>query len=163
MNQPIDSRNRLADDLDAVASTQLTGLDPELEAAIPAFPRADLSDPVAARDSLARLAATAPAPDATGLEIEERTVDASPQVPVRIYRPREARGAILWLHGGGFVMGDLSTEHPWAVRVAQGSGAVVISVGYRRAPPSTPIPPPWTTPTPRSSGRRGTPANSAST
>jgi acetyl esterase len=30
--------------------------------------------------------------------------------------------------------GDLETEHPWAVRVAQGSGAVVISVGYRRAP-----------------------------
>ncbi|MGI5341081.1 alpha/beta hydrolase [Streptomyces sp. CA-181903] len=109
-------------------------MDPELEAAIPAFPRADLSDPVAARDSLARLAATAPAPDTTGLEIEERTVDADPQVPVRIYRPREARGAILWLHGGGFVMGDLATEHPWAVRVAHGSGAVVISVGYRRAP-----------------------------
>jgi acetyl esterase/lipase len=31
-------------------------------------------------------------------------------------------------------MGDLETEHPWAVRIADGSGAVVISVGYRRAP-----------------------------
>ncbi len=31
-------------------------------------------------------------------------------------------------------MGDLETEHPWAIRVADGSGAVVISVGYRRAP-----------------------------
>ena len=31
-------------------------------------------------------------------------------------------------------MGDLDTEHPWAVRIARGSGAVVISVGYRRAP-----------------------------
>jgi acetyl esterase/lipase len=41
---------------------------------------------------------------------------------------------VVWLHGGGFVMGDLETEHPWAVRVARGSGAVVISVGYRRAP-----------------------------
>ena len=38
------------------------------------------------------------------------------------------------MHGGGFVMGDLETEHPWAIRVANGSGAVVISVGYRRAP-----------------------------
>jgi acetyl esterase/lipase len=31
-------------------------------------------------------------------------------------------------------MGDLETEHPWAVRLADGSDSVVISVGYRRAP-----------------------------
>jgi acetyl esterase/lipase len=31
-------------------------------------------------------------------------------------------------------MGDLDTEHPWAVRVADGSGAVVVAVGYRLAP-----------------------------
>jgi acetyl esterase len=55
-------------------------------------------------------------------------------VPVRIYRPHSAHGAIVWLHGGGFVMGDLETEHPWAVRVADGCGAVVVSVGYRLAP-----------------------------
>ena len=68
------------------------------------------------------------------MEIEDRTVPADPDVPVRIYRPHQAQGAIVWLHGGGFVMGDLETEHPWAVRVADGSGAVVVSVGYRRAP-----------------------------
>jgi acetyl esterase/lipase len=134
MNQPMDSPPRSPDGPDAVAGTQLASLDPELAAAVPMFPRADLSDPVAARDSLARLSATAPAADTTGLEIEDRTVDADPPVPVRIYRPHDARGAILWLHGGGFVMADLDTEHPWATRVALGSGAVVISVGYRRAP-----------------------------
>jgi acetyl esterase len=31
-------------------------------------------------------------------------------------------------------MGDLDTEHPWAARVADGSGALVVTVGYRRAP-----------------------------
>ena len=31
-------------------------------------------------------------------------------------------------------MGDLDTEHPWAARIAQGSGVAVVSVGYRRAP-----------------------------
>ena len=31
-------------------------------------------------------------------------------------------------------MGDLETEHLWAIRVAEGSGAVVISVDYRRSP-----------------------------
>jgi acetyl esterase/lipase len=68
------------------------------------------------------------------MAIEDRTVPADPDVPVRIYRPQAAQGAIVWMHGGGFVMGDLETEHPWAVRVADGSGALLISVGYRRAP-----------------------------
>ena len=109
-------------------------MDPELRPSIPLFPPADLSDPVIARKGLAELAAAAPAPDATGMEIQDRTVRADPDVPVRIYRPHRAQGAIVWLHGGGFVMGDLDTEHPWALRVADGSGAVVISVGYRQAP-----------------------------
>lgn len=107
-------------------------MDPELEAFVPLFPPADLSDPVAARTSLAELSRETP--DTTGLKIEDRNVPAEPDVAVRIYYPEVAEGAIVWLHGGGFVMGDLETEHPWAVRIAKGSGAVVISVGYRRAP-----------------------------
>ncbi len=109
-------------------------MDPELETSLPSFPPADLSDPVTARKHLAELARAAPAPDTSALEIEDRTVHGYPDVPVRVYRPASVRGAIVWLHGGGFVMGDLDTEHPWAARVAGGSGAVVISVGYRRAP-----------------------------
>jgi acetyl esterase len=115
-------------------TARMGGMDPELEAFIPLFPPADLTDPVTERKNLAELAAAAPAPDTSGMEIEDRTVPADPDVPVRIYRPHRAQGAIVWLHGGGFVMGDLETEHPWAARVADGSGAVVISVGYRRAP-----------------------------
>jgi acetyl esterase len=109
-------------------------IDRELEAFIPSFPPADLTDPITARKNLAELAAAAAAPDTADMEIEDRTVPADPDVPVRIYRPHRAQGAIVWLHGGGFVMGDLETEHPWALRVADGSGAVVVSVGYRLAP-----------------------------
>jgi acetyl esterase/lipase len=116
------------------SNVRMTRIDAELEAFIPLFPAAELTDPVTARKSLAELAAAAPAPDTMGMEIEDRTVPADPDVPVRIYRPHRAQGAIVWLHGGGFVMGDLETEHPWAVRVADGSGAMVVSVGYRRAP-----------------------------
>jgi acetyl esterase/lipase len=112
----------------------MINLDPELEAFIPMFPPADLTDPVTARRNLAELVGAAPAPDTAHVEIEDRDVPADPDVPVRIYRPQRPQGAIVWLHGGGFVMGDLETEHPWAVRVAEASGAVVISVGYRRAP-----------------------------
>ncbi|HEY7487391.1 MAG TPA: alpha/beta hydrolase [Streptosporangiaceae bacterium] len=109
-------------------------MDPELEAFVPLVPRLDLTDPVAERQNLAKLAASLPAPDTTGMDIEERMVPADPDVVVRIYRPHRAQGATVWLRGGGWVVGDLDTEHPLAARIAAASGAVVISVGYRRAP-----------------------------
>ena len=107
-------------------------MDPELEPFIPFLPDLDFTDPVASREKFAALAASRPAPDTADLQIEDRTVD--PGVPVRLYRPQPAQGAIVWLHGGGGVFGDLDTEHPWASRIALLSGAVVISVGYRLAP-----------------------------
>ncbi len=113
----------------------MVGMDPELEAFVPLFPSADMSDPAAARANLAALASAAPPPDMTGITVEDRTVPASPAVPVRVYRPYGMTGgAVIWMHGGGFVMGDLGTEHPWASRVAAATGALVISVGYRLAP-----------------------------
>src|SRR3954470_2865437 len=117
-----------------ISSVGVVRVDRELEPFISMFPKADLNDPIAARQTLAELSAKAPAPDVTQMEIEDRTVPATPDVPVRIYRPHGAQGAIVWLHGGGFVMGDLDTEHPWAVRVPHASGSVVTSVGYRQAP-----------------------------
>jgi acetyl esterase/lipase len=112
----------------------MADMDPELKPFVSMFPADDLADPVAAREVYAKLAAGVPVPDTAGLEIEDRTVRADPDVAVRIYRPRSARSAIVWLHGGGFVMGNLDTEHLAAVPIAKGSGAVVISVGYRLAP-----------------------------
>ncbi|MEW1912955.1 alpha/beta hydrolase [Kitasatospora sp. NPDC085895] len=109
-------------------------MDPELEAFVPLLPKVDMTDPVGARKVFDELAASRPAPDTTGLDIEDRTVPGDPDVPVRIYRPQHAHGAVVWLHGGGFVFGGLDAEHPWATRIARDSGAVVISVGYRRAP-----------------------------
>jgi acetyl esterase len=59
-------------------------------------------------------------------------------VPVRIYRGRgPAEGpsaAIVFLHGGGWVVGDLDTHDAVCRLLAVESGAVVIAVGYRCAP-----------------------------
>ncbi|UMP01450.1 alpha/beta hydrolase [Amycolatopsis sp. EV170708-02-1] len=109
-------------------------MDPELEAFIALFPAANLDDPIADREKLAKLATSVPPPDTSAMEVEDRTVPGDPGVPIRIYRPREAQGAVIWLHGGGWVMGNLETEHPWAARLAEASDAVVISVEYRLAP-----------------------------
>ena len=91
-------------------------MDPELEAFVPLLPQVDMTDPVAARKVYAELAASKPAGDTTGMAIEDRMVPGDPDVPVRIYLPRQAQGAVIWLHGGGWMMGNLDSEHPWASR-----------------------------------------------
>ncbi|MFF2193538.1 alpha/beta hydrolase [Streptomyces sp. NPDC058157] len=112
-------------------------MDPELEAFVPLFPVSDWTDPVADRKAYAELAAARPAPDTSGLLVEDRLVPGgpdAPDVPVRLYRPQRPQGAVVWMHGGGFVVGDLDTEHRWAAWIAVATGAVVVSVGYRLAP-----------------------------
>ncbi|MCA9544709.1 MAG: alpha/beta hydrolase fold domain-containing protein [Myxococcales bacterium] len=55
----------------------------------------------------------------------------------RIYRPQglpDPAPAVVWFHGGGFVVGDLDTTHAPCALLAQAAGAVVISVDYRLAP-----------------------------
>lgn len=56
-------------------------------------------------------------------------------VPCRLYLPaRASGGAILFLHGGGFVFGDLDTHDPQARRMANRTGLAVLAVDYRRPP-----------------------------
>lgn len=59
-------------------------------------------------------------------------------VPVRIYEPPGRgfdRPGLIWLHGGGFIGGDLDMrEADWTAReVCARAGAVVVSVDYRLA------------------------------
>ena len=60
-------------------------------------------------------------------------------IPVRHFRPAgTAAGAILpaliWYHGGGWVMGDLDTHEGICRALANAAGAAVVSVDYRRPP-----------------------------
>ena len=57
-------------------------------------------------------------------------------IPVRIYRNRSERAqpVLVWYHGGGWVIGDLESGDPTARKLANRSGAVVVSVDYRLAP-----------------------------
>ena len=56
-------------------------------------------------------------------------------VPVRIFEPLQPAGVtLIYLHGGGWVVGDVETHDPLCRRVANVTGARVVSVGYRLAP-----------------------------
>jgi acetyl esterase/lipase len=114
--------------------------DPELAPWIPMLPTLDISDPVAARAALAEAALQAPVYEPSQpLTIENRTIpgpDGAPEVPIRIYAP-ERRGPLpgfLFIHGGGFVIGDMDGEDARAQEIAADTDAVVVSVGYRLAP-----------------------------
>jgi acetyl esterase len=56
-------------------------------------------------------------------------------VRIRVYEPLRPRGrTLIYLHGGGWVVGDVETHDPLCRRVANGTGARVVSVDYRLAP-----------------------------
>lgn len=58
-------------------------------------------------------------------------------VGVRLYRPTDASGAgpaLLWIHGGGYVIGSAAQDDQLCRRFARELGATVASVDYRLAP-----------------------------
>ena len=55
-------------------------------------------------------------------------------MPARLYVPEGATGALLYLHGGGFAMGDLVTHDGFARRMAVRTGWAVLLPDYRRSP-----------------------------
>jgi acetyl esterase len=120
--------------------------DPELAPVVPLLPTADATDPAAARAFLSQMVAQLPATDTTGVQFEERMIPGGagdPDVTIRIYRPDEptAPAAVYGVHGGGFISGDLETEHALNVRLARELVVVVVAVDYRLAP-ETPFPGP---------------------
>ncbi|HKQ81448.1 MAG TPA: alpha/beta hydrolase [Steroidobacteraceae bacterium] len=62
----------------------------------------------------------------------------APDVKVRIYQPNDnplpQLPALIWLHGGGYYMGDLDMEDGWLILLARAVNCIVVSVDYRLAP-----------------------------
>jgi acetyl esterase len=68
--------------------------------------------------------------------VSDRVVPiAEGEIAVRVYRPHDGRlPAIVYLHGGGWVVGSIDTHDGLCRELARDSGAVVVSVNYRLAP-----------------------------
>lgn len=90
----------------------------------------------AAYDALARMLREQ-APQVVA-HVEDHTIDgpAGP-IPARTYRPETGQGpapAVLYVHGGGWVVGGIESYDAVCRRLAADVGAVVVSIGYRLAP-----------------------------
>lgn len=95
----------------------------------------------AEREHADRLAAERAATvDTAGVVIESRSISGpgGRQLNLRLYRGRIEGGAgaplLLYAHGGGFVTGNLDTDHAQCVELARDGGCLVVSVDYRLAP-----------------------------
>lgn len=82
----------------------------------------------------------AEAPVIEGVESRDLQVpgsDGDPDVVVRIYRlvaQVQASPALLWIHGGGYVLGDIDSTDLVVRQLVADTGCVVASVDYRLAP-----------------------------
>jgi acetyl esterase len=121
-----------------------TPLDPIIAEIIPKLPLRDPATltPQSARDALRALAAARaaipPPPVESVKDIEVK--GAAGNLAGRVYRNAQGRSpTVVFFHGGGWVAGDLETHDRQARLLAIETGAVVISVDYRR-PPETRFP-----------------------
>ena len=90
----------------------------------------------ALREDSRRRAAARPRGPALPLVRDLSTAGHSrPGLPLRLYRAAtEPRPLVLYLHGGGFVLGDLESHDSICRRLALIADVAVLAVDYRRAP-----------------------------
>jgi len=130
-------------------------IDPEVVAGMLADGRFELGarGPLPTLDLLATMRQTPPKVPydpmpPPGVSREERRIPGpagAPDVPVRIYRRAERTAhdvpGIVWMHGGGYVMGSYDLDQPFLDALVAATGCVAVSVEYRLAP-ETPFPGP---------------------
>lgn len=85
---------------------------------------------------IARAVPASPSPDGVTVQARhERLPDGRlADVVVHVPDERTARGAVLWIHGGGHVLGRPEQDNEWCGRMARQLSAVVVAARYRLAP-----------------------------
>src|SRR4051794_6611716 len=103
-------------------------LDPEVQAIVdgaagsPAVCEQSIED---ARAGLAVFASLAGPPEDVATTGDRAIRGPNGDLPVRVYTPATGsapRGVLVWLHGGGWVLGDLETTDTPARAMANGAG-----------------------------------------
>ena len=116
-------------------------VDPEIAAGLDFFPvelmNAVGDDPPKAREMYQPIwDALADDLQPSNITIEERMI-AGPdgEIPIVVYQPPSPspRGALLWIHGGGFIIGS-GRNDPHGIGFSEHVGCTVVSVDYRLAP-----------------------------
>jgi acetyl esterase len=116
-------------------------LDPQLAALLEAgkdAPKIEDQDPAIARQIYEERVRQLGEQRLEMAKVEDRRVPGTGgDIPIRIYWPTgatETLPVLVYLHGGGWVLGSLDSYDAVARRIAHGGGCIVVSVDYRLAP-----------------------------
>ena len=106
-------------------------VDPSLRTATEKSPKLNLENGLT-RWLIATLSGMAPGKKIDG--VERRLVRAG-DLRLRVYVPENPSGAgLLWIHGGGLVLGAAAMDDRLCGETARETGATIVSVDYRLAP-----------------------------
>jgi len=118
-------------------------LDPSAAAVMKAFrdanrPSYETMSPPEAREAYmaARAASQPEPPHVASVENISAPSPAGP-IPLRVYKPAAATGtaaALIYIHGGGFVIGNIDSHDVLCRTLANDAGIIVVSIEYRLAP-----------------------------
>jgi len=116
-------------------------LDAQLARVAHMMPVTDLTDHLLAREATEKFKNfVGQTSDDERVTYQEELVD-NPEheqaLRVRIYRPKNSTKALpclIYMHGGGFVLGDLEMEHPRCQKIAAEVNCIVVAVDFRLAP-----------------------------
>ena len=112
-------------------------IDPELRDILELFPPLDLENLEETRQGMAAMPQL---PVDESVVISNKMIpgpDDSPSVRVRIYKPKEkgeTLPGLLWMHGGGYILGTAEETDLICQRFVKEVNCVVVSVDYRLAP-----------------------------
>jgi len=114
-------------------------VNPELLAGLDMFQDLDLRPEYlqAMREGAAQMRPPATVDDSMSLTDEIIVGPDSNPLPIRIYREKaihETLPVLLWIHGGGYILGSIDDNDDLCMRFAKEAQCVVVSVDYRLAP-----------------------------
>ena len=101
-------------------------------------PRVHELDPVAARAQMVAMGPVAELPTGELAVIKDLAIPGpTGNIPARLYDARATREpgpVMVFFHGGGFVIGDLTTHEPYCAEAARALDIPVVAIDYRLAP-----------------------------
>ncbi|MFF5306553.1 alpha/beta hydrolase [Streptomyces sp. NPDC013161] len=111
---------------------KLDAVDPELRRAVARMPRLPVRRTWGRRAVRALVVRRGPGDPVEGVDV--RVLDEGPGL--RVYTPAGggSGAALLWVHGGGYVIGDVVQDNAFCALTARESDIVVVSANYRLAP-----------------------------
>ena len=122
---------RIDDDCEDGARMDISAVNPALRTATERAPAVNIERPVV-RWFAATASSVIPGKRVAGVE---RRILRSDGVKLRVYTPAQPSGAgLLWIHGGGLVLGSAAMDDVHCGETARDTGATIVSVDYRLAP-----------------------------